>query len=903
MALNPPIMIDVEQISPTRLKIIWENADEYNYVEVWENKDGAGYGAEPKFYASGHHDFAYAGNLDPNTPYCYKLIGGTWEPAEESGFSGEDCATTYGVLTTPGDLVVTAFADFIEVTFKDLSATEDDHRLERKIGVGAFAEYATIPANVEYYKDTVVTPGETYTYKARAKQGVAYSGYSNEDSAVALVIPPNPSGLAVSDIKDKSMKLSWTAVWEGQWRISTLYHVNDLVKNNSSSYICILEHTSDAAKEPGEGATWTTHWKVITGYKIEISDTGAFAGEEIIKVIGAGITEFLITGLDPSTQYWFRIYAYNGVGDSAGFDAADDTTIPLYIATEFENFIRKPSIKIDALCEINVGTELTGFTLVGGETFTYELAITDRAIVDFEKVYGDGEEYAEESSANDVEDTASTFYFNTSTKVLYIHTSTGGNPNGFYIEGRFCLHIKSGESATFNGNFYYPLLSLDNIPSMNSEVSAWYGGSFTISSGTISLKNDEKTSPKFFDKRYADYLWQDALLVLKIGGPDFTYEQYKEAFTSLVDKVGCNDELFSLNIKDLRANLDQPLPLNKYWLADFPDMNEDQDGKVIPKAFGYVEGIVPACINKTNKQWKFHDTRIKEVHAVKVNDVEGTKDTDYYVDYQRAIVTFDRDFSIDWEEVEVEIHFTGIVNSADESVADGTEIFRYILLELIGLSLTELDHDSIYQTKYDSSINLAVPIHKEEGLTSIINKLENSVRANTFQDEKGRIGFQVAQTVPPSNVVYVENFHLAEGGHSQAKRSDYLFSEINVFYKEDVKEKKWEVFTKTLPEFVWKYGKKRPLKPLDIYAYFYSDTQASVLAEDIAVKLAQLETGFIEDTLPWMLWGCRAGAIIKLSKDRFYSSSGTADEITVRLLTLNKTISSRQSTIKGVIIE
>ncbi|MBA7605973.1 hypothetical protein ES703_13109 [subsurface metagenome] len=862
MGLNPPVNLNTKPKSSSTIFLTWANGAGYNYIEVWENRDGAGYVFRET--GDGERECYYATGLDTGIRYCYRVLGGKYDPPEESDLSIEDCSFTFATLEPPSDLKVIAFSNFIEIIWKDNSSREDDFRLWRKVGAeGGWAEYATIPANMDYYRDTSVTPGTLYTYRVLARHGEESSDPSNEDSAVALSAPSIPTKPTLSEVTNKEMRFSWTA---------------------------------PAADEDAP----------VTGYKVQISDEDTFGGEETEYIVGAGVLDFLFRNLTPNDTYYARVCAYNGVEDSSFTASVNDKTDEQYESTEFEEFIRKPGIKLDALCEMNLGTKLAGFTLTPTYENTYELAITDRVINDIDKVYENGEEYTEKTSIDDggVEATASSFWFNTSSKILYIHTSTGLNPSGFYIEGRFCLHIKSGESATFNDNFYLPLLSLDNIPSMSSEVSAFYGGSFTISAGTISLKNDEKTSPKFFDKRYADYLWRGGKLVLKIGGPDFTYEQYKEAFTSLIDREGCTDKLFTLSLMDLRANLEQPLPMNKYWLTDYPDMDEDQDEKVIPKAFGYEESIVPACTNKTNKQWKFHDTRIKEVHMVKVNDVEKTKDADYYVDYQRAIITFDESVSIDWEEADVEIHFTGTVNSANESVVDGTEIFRHIMIDIIGLSLADLDHDSIYQTKYTSSIDLAFSLRKEEGLTSIIHKLENSVRASTFQDEKGRIGLQTAQTVPASNAVHVENFHIAEDGHSQEKGSGYLFKEINVFYKEYLEEgkMKWEVFTKALPEFVWKYGKKRPLKSLDIYTYFYSNTQASALADDIATKLAQLEGGFVDETLPWVLYGCRAGDLIKLSKDRFFSELGKAEEITMRLLKLDKMISSKQSKITGVVI-
>lgn len=51
---------------------------------------------------------------------------------------------------------------------------------------------------------------------------------------------------------------------ETAWALSTAYTVTtSYVSNDSFGYQCIKSHTSDAAKEPGVGASWQDYWRVI----------------------------------------------------------------------------------------------------------------------------------------------------------------------------------------------------------------------------------------------------------------------------------------------------------------------------------------------------------------------------------------------------------------------------------------------------------------------------------------------------------------------------------------------------------------------------------------------------------------------------------------------------------------
>jgi len=924
--------------SPYSILLTWTNNDMYEVLEIYRKIAAGAY----IYYKTidGDKENYTDKELDPDTLYGYYLKGITYEPPNNSPDSDVSIATTFAEDDPPSDLVATPLTDKkTEVIWKVNSSTEDNVCIERKPDGGVYKEIAIIAARRNYFRDlgqtltllaggyvncvdtdigkqvkddavevgiltaydnanriwwvystetidnaSVMTitdgtgagtadgnsagliKGQKYWYKVRVRwDGPVYSGYTNEDDVTTYSEPTAPADLAITELQDKRLRLTWTL---------------------------------------GTGD--------ITGTKIEKSDTGAFGGEEEEITISPGhidgtLTDFLVTGLDPSTHYWFRIRHYGPGGNSVYSNIPDDTTLAVYAPTVFEEWLRSPSIDITALCEINPGKVLTGFTLVGGKAVTFELAITDRAIVDFEKVYEDGEEYTEKGSINDVEATASTFYFDTSAKILYAHSSTGADPDDFFIEGKFWLYLSNKEDITFNGNFYLPFLSLENIPSVSQEIGHYSGGSFKISSGTISIKNKEVGGEYFFDKRFDDYVWRDAKIILKIGKPGFTYTQYEKIFTSLIGSVDCNDKLLSLGMKDLRGNLTGSIPVSKYSKLVYENMDEKMDGKIIPKVLGY--GTIKAvCINTEKHQWNFHDGRITEVHTVRVKREdeweEKVRDTDYYVDYKRAVILFDKTVELDWEEDIVEVGFSGIVNSAEEGIVNGGDIFKYIMNNLMGLSNDDLDHDSIYQTKAaaEADMDLSVPLYKAESLTSIIRKIENSMRAATFQDEEGRIGLQVALTTPSSDVVYVKNFHIAKEGHRQKKGADFLFEEINVFFLEDVIGGKWQVETVALDEFVWKYGKRKLLKPLDIYTYLKNTTPAIALANNIATKLTQLEKGLVEESLPWTLYGRRAGDLIKLSRNRFYSSSGTAEEITVRLLKLTKAVASKKSMITGVIV-
>jgi len=133
---------------------------------------------------------------------------------------------------------------------------------------------------VTNYNDTGLASSTTYTYRVRASNGADDSAYSNEASATTLsgsgdVTPPTaPSDLVATIVGSSQIDLNWT---------------------------------DNADNE--------------TGFKIKRDSS------EIAEV-GANVTSYSNTGLDPSTTYIYQVCASNDAGDSTYSNEASATTDP-----------------------------------------------------------------------------------------------------------------------------------------------------------------------------------------------------------------------------------------------------------------------------------------------------------------------------------------------------------------------------------------------------------------------------------------------------------------------------------------------------------------------------------------------------------------------------------------------
>jgi hypothetical protein len=78
--------------------------------------------------------------------------------------------------------------------------------------------------------------------------------------------------------------------WESAWVTATAYTVNQAVSRNGSSYVCIANHTSGAANEPGVGASWATVWDLLAAKGAQ-GDPGAGVsdGDKGDVVVASGV--------------------------------------------------------------------------------------------------------------------------------------------------------------------------------------------------------------------------------------------------------------------------------------------------------------------------------------------------------------------------------------------------------------------------------------------------------------------------------------------------------------------------------------------------------------------------------------------------------------------------------------
>ncbi|MFA5795456.1 MAG: DUF2341 domain-containing protein, partial [Candidatus Brocadiia bacterium] len=221
------------------------------------------------------------------------------------------------VLNTPSNFIANVVSgNQIDLSWQDNSVYEDGFSIERSSDGINWVQIATTTESSTIYSDTTVTPTNNYYYRVASYKQSGNDPYSNQ-YATGTSMPNAPTALIASEVASSFITLGWT--------------------DNSVSE---------------------------NGFKLERSLDGI--NYTITYTLPAGTVNYTDSGLVQNTTYYYRIFAYNGIGNSAYSNSISETTKNLNIGNGLDG-----SLEVSASFNINTQTNgNSGRTAADGVNFT-----------------------------------------------------------------------------------------------------------------------------------------------------------------------------------------------------------------------------------------------------------------------------------------------------------------------------------------------------------------------------------------------------------------------------------------------------------------------------------------------------------------------------------------------------
>jgi hypothetical protein len=127
-------------------------------------------------------------------------------------------------------------------------------------------------------------------------------------------------------------------------------------------------------------------------------------------------------------------------------------------------------------------------------------------------VHEDGDELVEKSSISEVNSTAGSWYYDPSTKRLWIHCSDDGAPSSHIIISSVWARF-SNWPYVYSGRFYLPLLDEKSIGNIDFSTGFYNEGGTRQTFGDVRLLNVDG----FFNYDFANYIWHARQLIGRVG--------------------------------------------------------------------------------------------------------------------------------------------------------------------------------------------------------------------------------------------------------------------------------------------------------------------------------------------------------------------------------------------------
>lgn len=311
---QPPSSLDSRAITSRLINLSWEDNSNNETGFVIERSDESGSsGYEEIVTVAANVGFYDDFSLNASTQYWYRVFAKN--SAGISAYSNVVPATSLDppapVPLAPSSLVASATSsESINLTWTDQSSHEDGFAIERRniTRLSSFEEIATVAVDVASFDDFGLDAETEYLYRVRAFNSAGYSSYSNANGDTTLpppiTIPLSPSSLVATQTSSSSISLLWSDI------------------------------SSDE-----------------NGFFIERSSESDIAGFEEIATVAADIVSYEDQGLEESTQYWYRMTAFNSAGIS-NYSNVDNAVTPAF----------DPQCDLPANCQFQIGAGIYDIT-------------------------------------------------------------------------------------------------------------------------------------------------------------------------------------------------------------------------------------------------------------------------------------------------------------------------------------------------------------------------------------------------------------------------------------------------------------------------------------------------------------------------------------------------------------
>ena len=484
------------------------------------------------------------------------------------------------------------------------------------------------------------------------------------------------------------------------------------------------------------------------------------------------------------------------------------------------------------LAEMRPGINLNSASWTAGGSDTYYCAFAHGQVL---QVAVDGTCLTVRASLALVEANAGSYFYDFWNQRLYVHLTDGGDP-GEYISGPvytyavialFILCFTNGqypgadcidytpEDCTYPV-FYEPWLNENSIESLSAAVADHYSSAMEVQFGSLSLIN----SAWWYTYRHT-YIWNNKGIMIKVGSKGDDYSDFETIFVGKLRGPKINDFGAAFDLVDTRVGALRSLPVSRYNLTDYPNLDTDAEDRPIPILFGQVENITPVCIDTTTYKYKISQTvfggvtyALQSIDAVYKAGILQTLATHYTVDLNNGTFTMlanpgDAEITCDAKGIKDEFDMaTGIKTGVySENVADHLFFILHVLNEI---PVAQIDLTSFAELKTARTQKIVLYLDTDTPTMDVNRLFQQSTLYHFLPLLNGTFAARYYRRTVPTGTLELRYYDY--DGFTIFDVPENVYRDIVIKYDKDPTTGIYKTVSASTDEVNWQYDEKQQIE-------------------------------------------------------------------------------------------
>jgi hypothetical protein len=359
------------------------------------------------------------------------------------------------------------------------------------------------------------------------------------------------------------------------------------------------------------------------------------------------------------------------------------------------------------------------------------------------------------------------FYWDDTDELLYVKFPQNNPPDLFSIVVGVASLVSNKQWIDEENQRSYDA-DLVSLPKVKKTIDPLFFGRIKLNDATIRLQNVHGAYDFL-----ADFDTYGQEIRILYGDTDDQYTNFRRMWTGFVDDYTITESEAIIRASDTRKLLEKPVPVRFFNQTDYTDLDDSDDGKPIPLAYGLIVDVNPMCVNRSiydkasaqTYEWKLCDTTdhdgIDSIQAVRykgtaLTPVSPITDpptaSGQYGSVDLAEGTFETykadDDEYDFRDLSVD--FTGVENDGT-AIETGLDVIVDLISTYGDIPFSNVRYNESQWTSATSD-NVGLYVKKDSTIAKEIERIAASLRIQFDVQGDGR--FTVRRFDPTAEPVY-----------------------------------------------------------------------------------------------------------------------------------------------------